>query len=207
MEIPYADEVQRIFKSTFLKLRRDHKKFFKLIKIVTALNYKIRDWYEYEGHKILLSHPKDLETAMDIGNDIFINMSQNLTPEMIKVIECLNDFTQREYLRAEELEADLTMVKTNFKTSEIHRKFCRREDYRKSYRSFRNLLNSLVDHGWFSKQKDGNSNTYKLDRNPSFELITFADLEDECNAEYRRHLDELNMDSSVQLHRGLTPLS
>jgi hypothetical protein len=201
VEIPYADKVQRIFKSTFLKLRRDHKKFFKLIKIITALNYKIRDWYEYEGHKILLSHPKDLETAMDIGNDIFINMSQNLTPEMIKVIECLNDFTQREYLRAEELEADLTTVKTNFKTSEIHREFCRREDYRKSYRSFRNLLNSLETYGWFSKQKEGNSNTYKLERNPSFELVTFEDLEEECMGEYDRKIAELEDDELSTLHR------
>ncbi|GAI76711.1 unnamed protein product, partial [marine sediment metagenome] len=41
VEMSYLEELKRIFVLSFLKVRRDHIKFFELINIITSWNYKL----------------------------------------------------------------------------------------------------------------------------------------------------------------------
>jgi len=96
VEMSYLEELKRIFVLSFLKVRRDHIKFFELINIITSWNYKLREYYELDNNRFLLAHPNDLISAFEIGEEIFMNLSQNLTLEKRKILNCLEIMPQKD---------------------------------------------------------------------------------------------------------------
>lgn len=175
IEIPYLRELESIFDYSFLKIRRDHKKFFELLDIITNWNYRLREYFELNNFKILLSHPNDLINAFEIGEEIFMNLTRNLTPEKRKILDCFIDILQKEIKIPNEQQKSLfpesKKEKEYFNTNEIYNFFSFKENYRKSKKTFRNLLNSLAEGGWLEKEKKGRDNVYKLKEGNTLKLL------------------------------------
>lgn len=178
-EISYLNEISEILNYSFLKIRRDHKKLFDLITIITSWNYKIREYFEIDNLKVLLSHPNDLISSFEIGEEIFMNLTQNLTPEKRKILNCLETIPQKDTKKSKKKSngPQQTVLKEDrkkepyFNTNEIYDFFSSQEDYRKSKKTFRNLLNSLGEAGYLEKQKEGRENVYKLREGNTLKLL------------------------------------
>lgn len=179
VEMSYLEELERIFVLSFLKVRRDHLKFFELINIITSWNYKLREYYELDNNKFLLSHPNDLISAFEIGEEIFMNLSQNLTPEKRKILNCLEIMPQEdgEKSKKKSNEPQQTLFEEEsknepyFNTNDIYGFFSSLGDYRKSKKTFRNLLNSLTEVGYLEMKKEGRNNIYKLKEGNTIKLL------------------------------------
>ncbi len=176
-EIPYLREISDILNYSFLKIRRDHKKFFELITIITNWNYKIREYFELNNFRILLSHPNDLINAFDIGEEIFMNLTQNLTPEKRKILNCF-EIMAVDQKKEQPKDQQLTLTEEpdkkkskKFNTNRIYDFFSSQENYRKSKKTFRNLLNSLAGDGYLEKEKKGRDNVYKLREGNALKLL------------------------------------
>jgi len=175
-EINYLSEIKEIFVDTFIKIRRDHKKFFTLIEIIANWNYRIRSFYEVNDMKILLSHPNDLMKALDIGEEIFMYLVRNLTPVKAKILECFELLKQNEIIKENNKKSGTLIQKKSevqefFKTGMIYETFCKEENYKKSKKTFRNLLNSLTETGYLEKKKKGKENVYKLREENTIKLL------------------------------------
>ena len=178
-EISYLNEIKEILNYSFLKIRRDHKKLFDLITIITSWNYKIREYFEIDNLKVLLAHPNDLISSFEIGEEIFMNLTQNLTPEKRKILNCFEIMPQKDKKNDKKKSKgpQQTIFRENskkepyFNTNEIYDFFSSQEAYRKSKKTFRNLLNSLAEAGYLEKQKEGRENVYKLREGNTLKLL------------------------------------
>lgn len=180
IEVPFLRELEHIFDYSFLKIRRDHKKFFELLNIITSWNYKLREYFELDNFKILLSHPNDLIATFEIGEEIFMNLTRNLTPEKRKILDCFANILQKEERNSKKKskgEQQQIIVKEKkkgkdyFNTNEVYDSFSFQENYRKSKKTFRNLLNSLAEDGWLEKEKKGRDNVYKVREGNTLKLL------------------------------------
>ncbi len=188
IEIPYIQVLESIMDYRFRKIMRDKDKLINLIKKITAWNYRIREYYEFNNKKILLSHPNDLITAMKYGHDIFRYVSRNLTPEKENIIKTISDMT--------------TDKEKWFITGEILEKIRKKLKYTKTIKSFRNLLNALCEDAYLIKKKEGRSNKYRIE--VGFETtITEFDNETkftEAIKKYKERIDFLNNSEEIIFH-------
>lgn len=180
LEIPFITVIKPLFNYHFLKIRRDHKKFLALLEIISSWNFKLRESYTFQDKKIQLIHPNDLIISFDVAEEIFMNLTQNLTPEKKKIItafERLIEISNQERTTQEQknlrdhLDNKSRNVKEWFKTKTIYRHFCSIEEYRKSQRTFRNLLNGLAEDGYFEKDTSGRENKYRLFEVPILKIL------------------------------------
>jgi len=180
LEIPFADIIKPLFNYHFLKIRRDHKKFLALLEIISSWNFKLRESYKFQSKKIQLVHPNDLLNFFIVAEEIFMNLTQNITPEKNKIIsafEELLEISNQERTKQgqknllDHLDETLKKSKEWFKTKTIYRHFCSIEEYRKSQRTFRNLLNALVEDGYLEKDTSGRENQYRLFDIPILKIL------------------------------------
>ena len=166
IEICFSEVLLELLNYNFIKIRRDHKKFLALIEIITAWNYKIREGYELKGKKVLLAHPNDLITAFEVGEEIFMNLTGNLTPDKRKILECFQNMPEEpkkeKNKQIQLLDREKIEQKPKVKTNDVYDIFCEKTQYKKSLKSFRNLLNSLSEDGYIEKEKKGRDNEYSL---------------------------------------------
>lgn len=174
-EISYLNEIKEILNYSFLKIRRDHKKLFDLITIITSWNYKIRESFEIDNLKVLLSHPNDLINTFEIGEEIFMNLTQNLTPEKRKILNCFEIMPRKDKKKSKGPQQTIfnkaDKKEPYFNTNDIYDFFSSHESYRKSKKTFRNLLNSLGEAGYLEKLKEGRDNVYKLRESNTLKLL------------------------------------
>ena len=188
IEIPYIRVLESLIDYRFRKIMRDKDKLINLIKRITAWNYRIREYYEFNNKKILLSHPNDLITAMKYGHDIFRYVSRNLTPEKETIIKTILDMTIDK--------------KKWFTTGEILEKIKKELKYTKNVQTFRNLLNALCGDAYLIKKKEGRNNAYKIEE--GFKpIIKEFDIEikfDEAINKYEERIDFLNLEEEIIFH-------
>ena len=200
IEIPYVSILEPIFNYSLMKVRRDHEKFIDLIMIIASWNYKIRDFYEEGNKKVLLSHPNDLKVAFEIGEEIFMHLSQNLSAEKIKVLKCMESLLIESKDINDYPIGERKKTKNWYKTEEIYKHFRNREKYNKSKKSFRNLLNVLSEDTYLLKKKDGISNAYKLEVSTMIKPIDFSGIEEKCLQLYRERKRGLKSKKKVKFH-------
>lgn len=203
IEIPYADVILPLFNYNFTKIRRDHKKFLSLIEIITSWNYKIREYYEVSDFKVLLAHPNDLINAFEEGEEIFMNLTQNLSPEKRKILsyfqEIVNEKSQKErktLLKQLDIKGD----KNWFKTNEIYDFYYTKESVKKSKKTFRNLLNSLNEDGYLDRYKKGRDNVYRLRESNSMRALDIKERINIFNDSfelYEKRKRELQEDENI----------
>ena len=188
VEIPYIQVLESIIDYRFKKIMRDKDKLIKLIKRITAWNYRIREFYEFNGKKILLSHPNDLITAMKYGHDIFRYVSRNLTPEKENIMgTILSMITDKEKW---------------FLTGEILEKVKKKLRYTKNIQTFRNLLNALCGDAYLIKKKEGRNNAYKIETGfePSIKKFDIKIKFAEAIGKYEERIEFLNDSKEIIFH-------
>lgn len=216
IKIPYATTIEAILTYRATKIRRDINKILDLIKIITMWNYRIRESYEYKSQKILLSHPNDLIEALRIGDPIIQNTLTNLSNEKRKILEYLNQLSEKsDSKKSDSMESKEILSYNNknkkkskrkkkswYNTEEIYKEFCKNEEYNKSKRTFRNLLNSLSEDAYLSRKKEGRSNAYKLDEDnmPIFKKYDPDVLKLKCFDSYYTNRKKIIENEKVILH-------
>jgi len=174
--------------------------------IISSWNYKSREYYEYNNRKILLSHPNDLDSALEIGSEIFENISRNLSVEKRNILACLiklleqND--KQDYGRGRIDGSGKEKTKKWFLTNEIYKYYCEQEGYNKSKRSFINLLKALSFDGYLLFKKIGVSNAYKLEKTPLINPINIKSIKRESIEKYRMKRDDLIIDKEIRFYEN-----
>ena len=74
----FADKLKPLFVSQNLRIRRDIDKLFDLIEIITLFNQKNREIIVVNKQKYIFSNFHDLQLALDIGKDFFIDITQEI---------------------------------------------------------------------------------------------------------------------------------
>lgn len=222
IEIPYIRVLESIIDYRFKRIMRDKDKLINLIKRITAWNYRIREYYEFNNKKILLSHPNDLITAMKYGHAIFRYVSRNLTPEKEIIIDTILDMPANKEKDKDKKKTtekkntistivDITTDKAKnkdkkkerwFTTGKILEKVKKKLEYTKNVQTFRNLLNALCGDAYLIKKKEGRNNMYKIEE--GFEpLIKEFDIETkfaEAIEKYEERRDFLNNSEEIIFH-------
>ncbi len=98
--IPKSKDLIKIFRDNELRVRRDIDKLPDLIEIITIFNQKQRRELEFGGRNYLFAEYEDLEYALTIGLDYFLEISQNVDDKQIAILNCMeytiyNNLTQK----------------------------------------------------------------------------------------------------------------
>jgi hypothetical protein len=188
VDIPYINVLNDILNYDFEKIRRDKDKLIYLIKIITAYNFKIREFYEFNNYRILLAHPNDLIVAMEYGHEIFRYISRNLTPEKVKITDTILNMTSKK--------------EKWFTTNQIFKKFKEKVGYTKQKKSFTRLLKALCDDNYLTSKKEGRSNKYKLEGKiePIVKDFNLIDKVDEALDIYEERVDNLIKNENVKFN-------
>ena len=89
--IPFADEIKNIVPSDQVRVRRDLKKFYRLIRVITLLHQKMRPQFTVNGEKFLVSSPEDLYIACVVAGESFRQTVMGLDRREKEVIQVLKE--------------------------------------------------------------------------------------------------------------------
>jgi len=118
-----------------INLRRDDDKLYDLIEIITIFNQKNRKSIQIGNKNYLFSEYEDLEIALDIAQDLYIDLILHIDPIKRQILDCFQD-----------LKVTLTITKV-FETL---------RDQIGTRKSIERKLHDLESEGYLSKMKEKN---------------------------------------------------
>ncbi|KKL03490.1 hypothetical protein LCGC14_2625630, partial [marine sediment metagenome] len=189
ISIPFTKSLIKLLNLNTVQVRRDKDKLTDLIKRITAWNFKIRSYINVNNKKYILSHPNDLKTAMFYASDIFINMTKNLTPEKIKIINRINDMTKKE--------------KKTHRVGEILEQLKIHKEFTPGKKSLSRRLRSLIDLGYLEDFTDPKDKRFKIYKSLTEDIKSDQDIKKiiaNATNKYVEFIKEIKKDKDITLN-------
>jgi len=92
VQIPYIEKLEALFpKNPNINLRRDDDKLYNLIEIITLFNQRNRKSLIIGDFKYLFAEYEDLEIALEIAQDLYINLILHIDPLKREILEAFTE--------------------------------------------------------------------------------------------------------------------
>lgn len=190
--ISYLDKIKGLFPYEFLNVRRDVKKLIQIIKIITIWNQKNRRMIEMDEMRILFAEYEDLEMALEVCEDLFINLVLHVDEIKRAILDFMIEYEMvRVPVKQSQNIASFTMVsqtQTNkeveqdkpYSITEIFEEL--REDMGVSRKTVKRKLNDLFYEGYVGRTKPKSMYLYSKKRDYNLiEAIKLPEMKDEIN--------------------------
>lgn len=92
--IPYIEKLRSLFLYQFLNIRRDINKLTHLIEIITIWNQFNRRFVKIGMERYLFSEYEDLELALEIAHDLFIDLILHIDDTKKLILNCFKDIIE-----------------------------------------------------------------------------------------------------------------
>lgn len=189
--IGFLDKIKGLFPYEYLNVRRDVKKLLQIIKIVTIWNQKNRRMIEIDNVRILFAEYEDLEIALEVCEDLFINLVLHVDKikraildfmvdyETVVVPGKLNISSFASGSHTQETKKEIEQDKM-YTITEVFEDL--RDDMGVSRRTVQRKLNDLFYDGYVVRVKPKNTYLYSKKRNYNIiEAINLPDMKEEIN--------------------------
>jgi hypothetical protein len=166
--IPYIEKLSMLFpKTPKINLRRDEDKLYNLIEIITLFNQKHRKELEIRNKKYLFSEFEDLEIALDVAQEIYIDLILHIDEVKRKIIKYFD---------------------TNEKCTRTGMHLNLLKEYSHGKKTTIRKMENLVFEGYLNKEKS--SNTWYYSRINNIDLIEKMQLEN-LKPEIDKYIEEV----------------
>lgn len=176
--IPYIEKLSMLFPhNPKINIRRDEDKLYNLIEIITLFNQKNREFVKIRDNKYIFSEFEDLEIALDVAQEIYIDLILHIDEVKRKIIKFFdhNENTTR---------------------TEMHQNLMK--EYSHDRKTTTRKMEDLVFEGYLNKEKI--SNTWYYSRINDIDLVEkmkIGELRDEiteCVKDTCRHYKERSVE-------------
>lgn len=203
VEIPYEIAVRKYFNYNLPRSEIYHYFFLELIKNITFFHQNKRDWYLIKRNrkKVLLSHPLDLQTAFEIGEDVFSRVTQNLEAKHINFLNFIHNSLKVKTSKNQVLSLGDKEFTRNKLISDYRDHLEKKGIIPKSPRTYENYLDYLVKKKCLAHRKISNINYYRLKNVPSLKCIDIDVNEEEAFTFYKNRVKELTKDTTKEFFK------
>jgi len=190
--IPYVEKLNVLLPNTQLNVRRDKNKLFNLIKIITLWNQFNRKSFKIEDDTYLLAEYTDLKMALQICEEMFIDIVLHLDPtkraildymEATEMVEVKSKNSQEQSSLYDNYGGEHTRTEVKergYSITELHSDIC--DQISISRATMKRKLDDLFYEGYLLREKPKGRFSYKKIRDYSLiNVLRLEEIEDEIN--------------------------
>ncbi len=163
VDICFIEELENLFpKKPKLNVRRDINKLYNVIDIITIYNQKRRRMIEFDGKKYLFAEFEDLQTALDITKELYVNLIlhiDDVKKDILKAFDPKKEEkgkkTKKETQQTLDVAKELTgKERIIFTITKMHDNL--KQTYGHNRKTTERKMFSLAEEGYLDKIKEKN---------------------------------------------------